>query len=64
MSDCLTCCVCKKPAELRYHTEQDSDGPGNITYVHVACTSCGIRSREGIAFKEFKEKLRSEWGQP
>jgi hypothetical protein len=46
---------------MKFREEQDYDGPGNTIYAYMQCDVCGLRSREGIAFKDFKARLTAEW---
>lgn len=55
------CPACRHHAKMKYREEQDIDGPGNTVFAFMECTACGLRSREGIAFKEFKARLLAEW---
>jgi hypothetical protein len=46
---------------MHFREESDSDGPGNTVFAWMTCLTCGIRSREVIAFKEEKAELIAEW---
>ena len=55
------CPVCEAAARWRTRTTKDHDGPGSITYAHLACVSCGIRSREVISLQPRRQVLADEW---
>lgn len=55
------CPVCRADASLRARFEEDSDGPGGVTYVYMECAFCGIRSRELVGYQENRAKLMREW---
>lgn len=55
------CPVCKSPAAMEERTDYDTDGPGSTTYAYMECSRCGIRSREGIGYRDFRKQLLREW---
>jgi hypothetical protein len=57
------CPLCNSRAELQVREECHHDDPGSTWFAYMECTNraCALRSREEIAWPEFKKKIKTEW---